>query len=177
MATETEIKITEGEYDGNITWAAWGQVDKGQFLLALLEQHGESLKERIREGRRMPMVEDVDHEFGMRAECADDTFLSVEIHNKTCDDPAECDFDPAKCKWVTWLCDEALWPVAQADASAEAHPAIDSATGEYCENPACHGEPASTTPEPLNTSQIECRHGYDVCPMCDAHANRGSVSQ
>lgn len=110
MTTATEIKIAEAEYEGMITWSAEGQVDKGQFLVALLEQRGESLAERMREGRRAPTLEDVDHVFGMNTECADGTFVSEDIHKISCDDP-QCEFDPEECTWVTWVCDEALWPV------------------------------------------------------------------
>lgn len=109
MTTEQEIRITEADYDGMRTWAVKGQIDKRQFLLALVEQHADTLAERVREGRRMPTVEDVDHAFGMTTECFDFTFVEADIHKDVCDD-TECEFDPEKCFWVTWLCDEALWP-------------------------------------------------------------------
>jgi hypothetical protein len=108
MTTEDDFIIREVEYESITTWWAAGQIDRTQFLLALLEQFNDSLTDHVRDDCRVPKLSDVTHSFGMGTECMDGAWIDASQHKETCEDPETCDFDLAECKWMTLIWDEQL---------------------------------------------------------------------
>ena len=109
MTTETELKIEFNEYEGIKTWWAKGQVDKEKFLVALIEQHNDALTDCVQDRRRIPMLKDVVHFFGMPTECMDGAMCEASMHTEICVDVETCDFDPDECYWTTFVDDDSIY--------------------------------------------------------------------